>query len=128
VPDENGDMLTDSQNILNRRKNYFSQLLNIHRVSDVREIEIHTVEPLVSDPRPSEFKIALAMSKKFKLPGSVPILAELIQAGGETIWSRSIHSLILFGIRKNGLICGRILILHQFTRGAIKLTVAIIMR
>jgi hypothetical protein len=31
------------------QSNIFSQLLNVHRVSDVRQIEIHTVEPLVSD-------------------------------------------------------------------------------
>jgi hypothetical protein len=34
VKDENGDLLADSH-ILNRCKNYFSQLLNAHRVSDV---------------------------------------------------------------------------------------------
>jgi hypothetical protein len=39
--------LADSHNILNRWKNYFSQLLSVHRVSDVRQIEIHTAEPLV---------------------------------------------------------------------------------
>jgi hypothetical protein len=33
VKDENVDLLADSLNILNRWKNYFSQLLNIHRVS-----------------------------------------------------------------------------------------------
>jgi hypothetical protein len=34
--------------------------------------------------------------------------AELIPAGGETLWSeRSMSSLILFGIRKNCLISGR---------------------
>jgi hypothetical protein len=31
---ENGDLLGDSDSILNRWKNYFSQLLNAHRVSD----------------------------------------------------------------------------------------------
>jgi hypothetical protein len=45
VKDENGDLLADPHNILNRWKNYFSQLLNVHRVSDVRQIEIHTAEP-----------------------------------------------------------------------------------
>jgi hypothetical protein len=39
VKDENGDLLADSHNILIRWKNYFSQLLNVHRVSDVRQIE-----------------------------------------------------------------------------------------
>jgi hypothetical protein len=50
VKDENGDLLADSHNILNRWKNYFSQLLNVLGVSDVRQIEIHTAEPLVPDP------------------------------------------------------------------------------
>jgi hypothetical protein len=39
---------------LNRWKNYFYQLLNVHRVSDVRQIEIHTAELLVPDPSPFE--------------------------------------------------------------------------
>jgi flagellar basal body rod protein FlgC len=47
VKDENCDLLADSHNILNRWKNYFSQLLNVHNVSDVRQIEVHTAEPLV---------------------------------------------------------------------------------
>jgi hypothetical protein len=42
VKDENGDLLADSQNILIRCKNDFSQLLKVHRVSDVRQIEIRT--------------------------------------------------------------------------------------
>jgi hypothetical protein len=50
VKDENGDMLADSYNILNRWKNYFSQLLNVHNASDVSKIEVHKAEPLVSDP------------------------------------------------------------------------------
>jgi hypothetical protein len=50
VKDENGDLLADSHIILNRWKNYFTQLLNVHRASDVRQIEIHTAEPLVLDP------------------------------------------------------------------------------
>jgi hypothetical protein len=43
VKDDNGDLLADSHNILNRWKNYFSQLLDVHRVSDVRQIEIQEV-------------------------------------------------------------------------------------
>jgi hypothetical protein len=38
VEDENGDLLAYSHNILNRRKNYFSQLLEVHNISDVRQI------------------------------------------------------------------------------------------
>jgi hypothetical protein len=40
VKDNSGDLLEDSHNILNRQKHYFSQLLNVHRSSDVRQIEI----------------------------------------------------------------------------------------
>jgi hypothetical protein len=49
VKDKNGDLLTDSHNILNRWKKYVSQLLDVHRVSDVRQTEIHTAEPLLPD-------------------------------------------------------------------------------
>jgi hypothetical protein len=41
VKDGNGDLLADSNNIFNRWKNYFSELLNVHNVSDVRQIEVH---------------------------------------------------------------------------------------
>jgi hypothetical protein len=43
-----------------------------------------------------------------------------------TICLRSTNSLILFGIRKNCLISGRSLLLYQFTKRVIKLTVIII--
>jgi hypothetical protein len=33
VKDENGDLLADSHNVLNRWKNYFFQLLNLHNVN-----------------------------------------------------------------------------------------------
>jgi hypothetical protein len=65
---------------LNRWKNYFSKLLNVHRVSDVRQIEIHIAEPLVPDPSPFEVEITIAKLKRYKLLGSDEIPAELIQA------------------------------------------------
>jgi hypothetical protein len=85
-------IVADSHNILNRWKNYLFQLLNIHRVSDVRQIEIHAAEPLVHEPSPFEVEKAIAKLKKYKLPGSDQILAELIQAVGETLQSE-IHKL-----------------------------------
>jgi hypothetical protein len=93
VKDENGDLLADSNTILNRRKSYFSQLLNVHDVSDVRQIEVHTAEPLVPGPSHLEVEISIAKLKKYKSPGSDHILAELYQAGGETLVSVS-HKLI----------------------------------
>jgi hypothetical protein len=56
----------DSHSILNRCKNYFSQLLNVHNVSDVRQIEVHTAEPLVPGPSHLEVEIAIAELRKYK--------------------------------------------------------------
>jgi hypothetical protein len=93
VKDETGDLLADSHNILNMWKNYFSQLLNVHNVSDVRQIEVYMAESLVPGPSRLEVEIAIAKLKKYKSPGSDQILAELIQAGGEILLS-AIHKLI----------------------------------
>jgi hypothetical protein len=70
VKDENGDLLADSHNILNRRKNCSSQLLNVHNISDVRQIEIHTAEPFIPDPSSLEDEIANVKLKKYKLSDS----------------------------------------------------------
>jgi hypothetical protein len=56
-------VLADSNNILNRWKNYFSHLLNVLNVSDVRQIEVHTAEPLVPGPSRLEVEIAIAKLK-----------------------------------------------------------------
>jgi hypothetical protein len=82
VKEENGDLLADSNNILNRWKNYFSQLLNVHYVSDVRQIQIRTAEPLVPGASLLEVEIATGKLKNYKSPGSDQIPAELIQAWG----------------------------------------------
>jgi hypothetical protein len=95
VKDENGDLLEYFHIILNRWKNHFSQLLNVHRVSDVRQIEIHTPKLLAYNPSPFEVEIATAKLKMYKSPGSDQIPAELIQAGGEILFSK-IHKLINF--------------------------------
>jgi hypothetical protein len=46
--------------------NYFSQLLNVHNVSDVRQMEVHMAEPLVPGPSHPAVKIAIAKFKKYK--------------------------------------------------------------
>ena len=48
VKDEKNDLVADSHSIISRRRNYFSQLLNVHGGKDVRQTEIHTAEPLTS--------------------------------------------------------------------------------
>jgi hypothetical protein len=59
LKDEKGDLLADSHSIMARWRNYFSQLLNAHGVSDVRKAEIHTAVPLV--PEPSALEIDLSI-------------------------------------------------------------------
>jgi hypothetical protein len=88
VKDDNDDLLADSHKISNSWKNYFSHLLNVYNISDVRQIEIHTAEKSMPDPIYPEVEIVIAKFKKYKLPGSDQILAELIiQAGGKTLLS-----------------------------------------
>jgi hypothetical protein len=62
-------------------------------MSDVKQIKIHTVEPLVLNLSPFEVKIAIAKLKRFKLPCSDQIPPELIQAGCE-ISRSNVHKLI----------------------------------
>lgn len=38
---ENGVLLADAHTILKRWKNYVSQLLNVHRVNDVGQMDMH---------------------------------------------------------------------------------------
>jgi hypothetical protein len=64
VKGKNGDLLADSCNILDRWKNYIFQLSSVHRVGDVRQIEIHTAEPLVPEPSSFEAEIAIAKVEK----------------------------------------------------------------
>jgi hypothetical protein len=85
-------LLADFHNIFNMWKNYFSQLLNVHNVSDFMQIEVHTAEPLVPGPSRLEGEIDIAKSEKHKSPGSDEIPAELIQAGAKYYCARSRNS------------------------------------
>jgi hypothetical protein len=93
VKDEDGDLIVDSHNILNRWNNYFSRLLNVHNVSDVRQIEVHMAEPSVPGSSRLEVEIPIAKLDKFVSPGSDEIPAELIQIRSKILLS-AIHKLI----------------------------------
>jgi hypothetical protein len=93
VKGERGDLLTDPHKILNRWKNYFCQLLNVHGAGGVRQTEMHTAESFVSEPSASEIEDSIGKLKRYKFPAVDQIPAELIQAGGETLHSE-IHKLI----------------------------------
>jgi hypothetical protein len=93
VKDERGDLLAYYHKSLNRWKNYFCELLNVHGVGGVRQTEIRIAEPFVPEPSASEVEVAIGKLKKYKSPGVDQIPAELIQAGGGTLRSE-IHKLI----------------------------------
>jgi hypothetical protein len=59
VKDENCNLLADSHGIFNRWKNYFSQLLNVHGINDIRKTEMHIAKPLV--PKPSSFAVEVTI-------------------------------------------------------------------
>jgi hypothetical protein len=79
IKGENDNLLADPQNVLNRRKNFFNQVQNVHGVHDV--MDIHMTEPLVPEPSLVEVEIAIGKLKSYKSPGADQILAELIKAG-----------------------------------------------
>jgi hypothetical protein len=93
VKDERGELLADPHKILNRWKNYFCQLLNVHGTSGVGQTEMHIAEPFVPELSASEAEAAIGKLKRYKYPGVDQIPAELIQAGRETLRSE-IHKLI----------------------------------
>jgi hypothetical protein len=47
--------------VLNRWKNFFNQVLNVHGVHEVRQMEIPMAEPLM--PEPSLVKVEIATGK-----------------------------------------------------------------
>jgi hypothetical protein len=83
VKDENGDLLADSHSILNRWKNYVSQLLNVHNVTDVRQIEVLTAEPLLPGPNRLEVEISIAKLKKY-----TEILLSAIHKLINSVWNK----------------------------------------
>jgi hypothetical protein len=66
--------------------------LNVHEVSDVRQTEIHTADPLVPECSSFEVKNGIDKSKRYKSIGADQIPAELIHATGNTVRSK-IHKL-----------------------------------
>jgi hypothetical protein len=93
VKDEGGDLFVDPHKILNRWKNYFDQLLNVHGVGGGRQTEMHTAKPFMPEPSASEVEVAIGKLKRDKSPGVDQIPAELFQAGGETLHTE-IHKLL----------------------------------
>jgi hypothetical protein len=78
IQDEKGDLLADSHSILNIWKNHCCRLLNVYGVSDIRQAEFQTAEPLVPKPTPFEVETIIEEFKRCKPPDTDQIPAELI--------------------------------------------------
>ena len=82
VIEEKGDLVADTHSILGRWRNYFSLLKNIHGANDVSQTELHTAEPLVTEPSTFEVGLAIEKLKSHKSPGIGQIPAKLIEVWG----------------------------------------------
>jgi len=75
-------------------------------VSEVRQTELHTTEPLLPEPTVFHVELAIEKLKSHKSPDIVQIPAELIKAGGSTIGIEIQKLISSFGIRRNSLRSG----------------------
>jgi len=76
-------LVTNCHSMLARWRNHFSQLLSVHGVSDVRQTEIHTTEPLLPEPSAFETEMASEKLRRHKSPAINQIPAELFKQGVE---------------------------------------------
>jgi hypothetical protein len=113
IEEENGDLLAYPQSVLDRWKNIFNPLLNVRGIHDLRKMNINMAETLVPEP---SLVIAIGKLKRYKSLGTGQIPAELIKAGGETLYSE-IHERICSIWNKEELhSSGRNLLLYQFIK------------
>jgi hypothetical protein len=101
-------------------------VLNVRGVHNVRQMDIHTAEPLVPEPSLVEVEIAIGKLKLYKSPGTDQIPAELIKAGGKRYILRYTNLFVLYGIGRNCHSSGRNLLLYQFMKRVIRLIIIII--
>jgi hypothetical protein len=76
IKDENCNLLAYPQSVLNRWRNFFNQMLNVHGVHDVRQMDIYTAEPLVPEPSIVKVEIAIGKLKSYKALGTDQIPAK----------------------------------------------------
>jgi len=69
VQNKKGDLVMDSHSILARWRSFFSQLLNVHVVSDVRHTVVHTTEPQMPEPSALEVQLSIEKLTSHKSPG-----------------------------------------------------------
>jgi len=78
---------------LNRWKNFFTEVINVHEFHDFRQTHVHTAEVLVSQPCLNEVGNANGNLKSCKSRATEQIPAELIRAVGEILYCE-IHRIL----------------------------------
>jgi predicted nucleic acid-binding protein len=69
--------------------------LNVHRVNEVRQTELHTAEPLLTEPSAFHVEFAIEKLKNHKSLGTDQIPTELFKVGSRTIRTE-IHKVISY--------------------------------
>ncbi|CAF4470386.1 unnamed protein product, partial [Rotaria magnacalcarata] len=93
IGDKNGKLLVNSTDQLERWREYFCELLNVHSTVDpyvINEVQITTPSRLDlkrqnKQPSFEEVKIVLNQMKSRKAPGSDEVTADILKAGGESV-------------------------------------------
>ncbi|CAM4830075.1 unnamed protein product [Rotaria magnacalcarata] len=107
IGDKNGKLLVNSTDQLERWREYFCELLNVHSTVDpyvINEVQITTPSRLDlkrqnKQPSFEEVKIVLNQMKSRKAPGSDEVTADILKAGGESV-IKWLHEMFT-GMREN---------------------------
>jgi hypothetical protein len=112
IKDKIGHLLADSQNVLNRWKNFFNQMINIHGVHNVRQEDIQTTEPLVPEPSLVEVEIAIGKLKSINPRVLIRFRPNSSKQGVKFYVLRYTDLFVLYGIRRKCHNSGRNLLFY----------------
>ena len=96
-PDENGILKTDKQEIMDRWKQYFADLMKSDNNIDNQVQEVHTIENDTEIDLPTYKEVSDIISKlrRNKAPGTDNIPAELVKHGGYMLKYRMYNLILL---------------------------------
>jgi hypothetical protein len=86
INDENGNLLTDPQSVLNKWESFFKQVLNVHGVHDIRQMDIYMASLV-------KVEIAIGKLKRFQPNQSKQEAQHYVL--------RYTNLFVLYGIRRN---------------------------